>query len=353
MQKKLVGSFALVLFVLLGLNLRIVYITAKNGDNYAKQVLSQKQYDSRTIPYKRGEIQDRNGNVFAKSEKVYNVILDCVAVNGGDEEEQAKLKEQEIDYIEPTIDALVKTLGLDEAELRSMITDPATSGSRYQVLKKGISLEEKQTFEDYTEIDSEKEYTKTDLARRQCVQGVWFEEDYVRDYPLKTLASNVIGVGSNSGGASGLESYYTDVLSGTDGREFGYLDENSDLQRTIVEPTNGNTIVSTLDINIQQVVEASALEMGAITTDATYVCDGGEFITDTEIKCDNIYGHGDETLSDVIKNSCNDAMMQIGMKMQITPFLKYQRLFNFGNRTGIDLPNESTVYCMTGTACTR
>ena len=96
MQKKLVGSFALVLFVLLGLNLRIVYITAKNGDNYAKQVLSQKQYDSRTIPYKRGEIQDRNGNVFAKSEKVYNVILDCVAVNGGDEEEQAKLKEQEI-----------------------------------------------------------------------------------------------------------------------------------------------------------------------------------------------------------------------------------------------------------------
>ena len=439
MQKKLVGSFALVLFVLLGLNLRIVYITAKNGDNYAKQVLSQKQYDSRTIPYKRGEIQDRNGNVFAKSEKVYNVILDCVAVNGGDEEEQAKLKEQEIDYIEPTIDALVKTLGLDEAELRSMITDPSTSGSRYQVLKKGISLEEKQTFEDYTEIDSEKEYTKTDLARRRCVQGVWFEEDYVRDYPLKTLASNVIGVGSNSGGASGLESYYTDVLDGTDGREFGYLDENSDLQRTIVEPTNGNTIVSTLDINIQQVVEkyiaefdaeygkdaedgkgaknigvivgnpqngeiyamasnhgfdltdpddlsdkytdaelksmteeeksdalnekwynycvsesfepgstfkpivvASALEMGAITTDATYVCDGGEFVTDTEIKCDNIYGHGNETLSDVIKNSCNDAMMQIGMKMQITPFLKYQRLFNFGSRTGIDLPNEST-----------
>ena len=103
-----------------------------------KQVLSQKQYDSRTIPYKRGEIQDRKWKCVCKSEKVYNVILDCVAVNGGDEEEQAKLKEQEIDYIEPTIDALVKTLGLDEAELRSMITDPATSGSRYQVLKRAF-----------------------------------------------------------------------------------------------------------------------------------------------------------------------------------------------------------------------
>lgn len=60
-----------------------------------------------------------------------------------------------------------------------------------------------------------------------------------------------------------MESYYTDVLSGTDGREFGYLDENSDLQRTIVEPTNGNTIVSTLDINIQQVVEKYIAEFDA------------------------------------------------------------------------------------------
>ena len=86
---------------------------------------------------------------------------------------------------------------------------------------------------------------------------------------------------------------------------------------------------------------AAALETGAITENDSYVCDGGEFVTDTEIKCDNIYGHGQETLSDVIKNSCNDGMMQIGMKMGITPFLKYQRLFNFGTPTGIDLPNES------------
>ncbi len=431
MQKKLMGVFALVLFALLVLNLRIVYITAKNGDNYAKQVLSQKQYDSRTIPYKRGEIQDRNGNVLAKSEKVYNVILDCKAVNSGE-----KL---DLDYVEPTVDALVKTLGIDETQLRSLISSDETKDSQYQILKKKITLQDKQAFEDYTEVVDGQEYTKTDLARRKCVQGVWFEEGYIRSYPMKTLASNVIGFSNDIGdGICGLESYYTDVLSGTDGREFGYLDENSDLQRTIIDSQNGNTIVSTIDINIQQVVEkyiaefdkeygkdaedgkgaqnigvivanpqngeiyamasnhgfdltdptdlsdkytdakiaamteeehsdalnekwynycvsesfepgstfkpitvAAALETGAITENDSYVCDGGEFVTDTEIKCDNIYGHGQETLSDVIKNSCNDGMMQIGMKMGITPFLKYQRLFNFGTPTGIDLPNES------------
>lgn len=91
MQKKLLGVFAFVLLVLVILNLKIAYINIKSGDKYAKQVLSQKEYDSRTIPYRRGEIQDRNGNVLARSEKVYTVILDCKAVN----EKEA--------YLEPTV----------------------------------------------------------------------------------------------------------------------------------------------------------------------------------------------------------------------------------------------------------
>jgi len=90
------------------------------------------------------------------------------------------------------------------------------------------------------------------------------------------------------------------------------------------------------------VTVSSALECGALTGTESFVCDGEEFVTDTIIKCDNIYGHGEETLSDAIKNSCNDALMQIGFKMGISNFCKYQRIFNFGSRTGIDLPNENT-----------
>lgn len=435
MQKKLMGVFALVLFVLLGLNLRIAYITAKNGDNYAKQVLSQKQYDSRSIPYKRGEIQDRNGNAFAKSEMVYHLILDCKVVNSGAELDK--------DYVTPTVESLVNVMGVSEAEVMDLLTNEETKDSPYKRLKSGVTLEEKKAFEAYTKIQEDETYSKEERARRQNIQGVWFEAYYTRKYPMKTTASNVIGFVNNlDDGICGLESYYEDILSGTDGREFGYLDENSDLQRTIIDATNGNTIVSTLDMNIQQIVEkyiaefdleygytetgegngkgaknvgvivadpnngeilamasnhgfdltdpydlsetyteeeintmseedkskalnekwynfcisesyepgstfkpivvASALENGAVTEDDTFECDGGEFITDRQINCDNIYGHGHETLSDVIKNSCNDGMMAISMKMQITPFLKYQRLFNFGSVTGIDLPNENT-----------
>ena len=94
MQKKLVVLFLFVLLAFAGLFYRLYSITRDNGEQYKKQVLSQQKYDSTTIPYKRGSILDANGSVLAASEKVYNVILDSVAIT--DKEE----------YLEPTLQAL-------------------------------------------------------------------------------------------------------------------------------------------------------------------------------------------------------------------------------------------------------
>ena len=243
MQKKLLGVFAFVLLVLVILNLKIAYINIKSGDKYAKQVLSQKEYDSRTIPYRRGEIQDRNGNVLARSEKVYTVILDCKAVN----EKEA--------YLEPTVQALASSFGLDAVKLRSLITAEDTKNSQYQVLKKKVTQEEKDAYEASIST-SDENLTKEEINQRNNVKGIWFEESYVREYPMKSLASTVVGFSNDlSDGIVGLESYYTDVLNGVNGREFGYLNEDSELQRTVIEPENGYSLVSTLDVNIQQIVE--------------------------------------------------------------------------------------------------
>ena len=106
MRKKLVILFSFVLLALVGLLVRITFINATSGNKYKKQVLSQAQqrYESRVLPAKRGDIYDRNGNLLATSNKVYNVILDCKAVNSDE------------DYIEPTVRALVDILGLDEED---------------------------------------------------------------------------------------------------------------------------------------------------------------------------------------------------------------------------------------------
>ena len=76
MQKKLVLLFIAVVLAFLGLIAKTTYINATNGKKYTKIVLDQQQYNSRVIPFKRGDILDRNGTVMATSERVYNVILD-------------------------------------------------------------------------------------------------------------------------------------------------------------------------------------------------------------------------------------------------------------------------------------
>ncbi len=434
MQKKLLASFAFVLLLLAALLLRIATISATKGNRYAKKVLSQQSYDSRQIPARRGVIQDRNSIILAKSDRFYNVVLDCYAIN------------EKEDYLEPTLDALEKIIGVDSSAARDVILSEKTRSSRYQVIERNITSDRKKEFEQFrrgADLDEnalgQDAYYKA-LGERANIQGVWFEEKYIRTYPYDALASKVVGFANAVDvGTTGVENYYNEMLNGTNGREFGYLNDNSDFERTTIEPQHGKTLRLTLDMNIQSILQekidafdqtygdeahngkgaknvgviamdpntgeilgmatnreydlndptdlttegysgaeiksmdddtyvdelntkwenfcvsegfepgsvfkpitvASALETGSVHDGDLFVCNGSLFITDTTIKCDNIYGHGEETLEYAIVNSCNVALMTIGMEMGITNFINYQQAFGFGSLTGIDLPNEN------------
>lgn len=232
MQKKLVVLFMFILLAFVGLTYRLFTITRDNGERYKKQVLSQQRYDSKTLPFKRGTIYDANGSVLASSEKVYNVILDAVAITDNKGE-----------YLEPTLNALRSELGIDTASVRTYIEENSET-SRYRVLARRLEYEEIQSF-------LEKQNEEGSL-----INGIWFEEEYKRVYPGNTLACDVIGfTTSDNVGSYGLEEYYNDVLSGTPGREYGYLNDDSNLERTTIPAEDGNSIVSTIDSNIQRVVE--------------------------------------------------------------------------------------------------
>ena len=236
MQKKLVVLFMIVLLAFVGLTYRLFTISRDNGERYKKQILSQQKYDSTTIPYKRGSILDRNGSILASSEKVYNVILDAVAVSEKEE------------YLEPTLDALRQEFGIDTSAVRSYIAENGDS-SRYYVLAK------RQTYE---QIEGFKELQN---AEDSLVQGVWFEEEYQRMYPGNTLACDVIGFTTNDNiGSYGLEEYYNDVLTGTPGREYGYMNSDANVERTTIAAVDGNSVQSTIDANLQSIVEKYLLK---------------------------------------------------------------------------------------------
>ena len=320
-------------------------------------------------------------------------------------------------------------LGLDSAMVRDRIMDEKTKDSRYQIILRDVPAETKRAFEDYCsgkDLDSEAmgaDAYKEEKKKRNNVKGIWFEEKYIRSYPYGSLASKVVGFSNAIDvGVTGVENYYDDILNGTDGREFGYLNEDSEFQRTTVEPEHGETLRLTLDMNMQEIVQekidqfdasygdelhdgkgarnvgvvvmdpnsgavlamatnreydlnnpndlsayysgaevkamddeeyvdalntmwenfcvsegyepgsvfkpitvASALQVGAVNDGDAFYCSGNLFITDTSINCDNIYGHGDETLEYAIVNSCNVALMTIGMRMGITNLYVLQK----------------------------
>ena len=234
MKKKLVVLFVLVLLAFVGLGVRLILITKNNGEEYEKQVLSQQQYDSTSLPFRRGEILDANGTILAYSEKVYNVILD------------AKLLLRDEKYLEPTIKALVKEFGLDSGEIRTYLSEHPTS--QYYILAKKLTYDEIKKFQDMITPGME--------GYDANIQGIWFESSYIRKYPNGSLACDVIGftTGDNNG-MYGLEEYYNSTLSGTMGREYGYLDEDSNLERTTIPATDGDSIVTTIDGNLQNIVE--------------------------------------------------------------------------------------------------
>ena len=434
MRMKLVWLFGMVVLAFVGLGIRITVINASQGNQYSKQVLSQSQqkYDSRVIPFKRGDITDRNGVVLATSEKVYKVILDCKVVNTKEE------------YVEPTIKALVDVMGLDEETVRKKLEDETTKDSQYQILQSNVSINQKKAFEDYTDVSGEEakeKLTKEEIAERSNIKGVWFEEDYRRVYPLNSTASHLVGFTYTGNSADwGIEGYYSSTLNGVNGRQFGYYNSDADVEQNIIDPINGNSVESTIDLNIQQVVEkyisnfmdgmangprgaegaanvgvivanpkngeilamatdnpydlnnprdltsyysqdeingmdndtmlenlygiwknycisdafepgstvkpltiGAALDADVVQPSDTFVCDGYQMFGGTRIRCSiNPGAHGTETLSDLIKHSCNDGLMQIGALLGPEEFLKYQKIFNFGATTGIDLPGEAT-----------
>lgn len=403
-----------VFFVIIGalgaLGVRVSFINYKNEDNYTKLVLAQQQESSTTIPFKRGDVLDRNGNVLATSIKVYNLILD------------PKIMLSEDEYLEPTVALLVKYFDdIDEEDLRKTISD--RSESRYVIYRKQLEYDQIEAFEK----------AMKDTKSNPDVKGVWFEDEYKRCYPYSELASSVIGfTESGNVGRWGIEENYSDYLNGVNGRLFSYVD--GDNQQVVEERAaeDGSNVVSTIDMNIQSICQkwvekwvkdynpknvsvviadpnngdilamvssnniydlnnprdltryytkkqikkmsdekalkamnkmwrnycisdtyqagstikpftiAGALEEKKIDFEDKFVCDGGERIGKRWVSCHLHSGHGKITVEQAIMFSCNDALMQIAEKETIPVFTRYQSIFNFGMKTGIDLPGETS-----------
>lgn len=86
---------------------------------------------------------------------------------------------------------------------------------------------------------------------------------------------------------------------------------------------------------------AAALDEGVVKDSDYFPCDGGLTVSGVRIRCSNRSGHGSISLQTSLMESCNSALMAIGEKLGRANFSKYNQIFGFGQKTGIDLPGET------------
>ncbi|MGN1318417.1 MAG: penicillin-binding transpeptidase domain-containing protein [Lachnospirales bacterium] len=403
-----------------------VYAIKAKGDEYEAAAVQNQvnKVQDKVLSPNKGDILDRNGETLALGETVYNIILD-VKLLVEQEAYQAKLnaKRDEEDKVYPvklTCEALDRILGIKEETIRSYIAtdsegNPAKN-THYFVLQKKVP------FAKGKEIN--------DLG----YNWLYGEQDSSRSYPNGQLAAQVLGF-SRGESVWGLESKYSSEMTGIPGRTFRTYEEDGSIVTQKEQPIKGNTLVTTLDVNLQRyadevckqaydeykpkntssiimnpntgevyamaqypsfdpndpmkitdlekeeinkvwdkmkdedklkiansawknvnisntfepgsiykpIVVAMALEEGIISPDDVYVCGGSKTVGGSTIHCHARQGHGPLNVTQILAQSCNVGMMDIIAKMSPETYLKYQHDFGFGEKTGIDLPAESSA----------
>ncbi|MBR3041871.1 MAG: penicillin-binding protein 2 [Eubacterium sp.] len=213
----------------------IVYYNFVRGDKYSQRVLAQNNYESITIPFKRGNIYDCNGSILATSTKVYNLVLEPKNILSSDRAEKA------------TREAMNKYFGITADEMNEYLKD---SESWYTVVRKKLT---------YDQVKDYQAYVKT--SEGSLVTGVWLQDEYERNYPNNDLACHMLGfVVSGNEGIGGLEGGYNSYLNGQNGRTYSYLGKDNNLQKSLEAPVNGDSLVTTIDTETQRIVQKNCEE---------------------------------------------------------------------------------------------
>ena len=87
---------------------------------------------------------------------------------------------------------------------------------------------------------------------------------------------------------------------------------------------------------------AAGLEENVVKYDEKFTCTGSVNVADRIYSCHNTAGHGTQTLTEGLMNSCNPYFITIGQRLGVDTFYKYFEAFGFTEETGIDLPGEAS-----------
>ncbi len=229
---------------------KLFYLSFFKFDEYQKKVIDQLTTEIK-VSADRGYIYDSGMNILASNYTVYDISISPSRINSLAESE--KILEIWHSYYPSTgvtdvqdiiASFLSDTLDVDKEELKKKISKKR---SLYATVKKGVETEEAEKIREF-------------IDRFELDEQIFVNAASKRYYPYSSLASHTLGfTGSDNNGLYGLEYYYDDVLSGTDGKYIiardAYGKEMPFDYESYVEAIDGNSIVTTIDMRVQSVLE--------------------------------------------------------------------------------------------------
>ena len=412
MLKRILIMAVVIIFLMTTTVARVFYLTIVRGEELSEKAETQQLKDTE-ITAMRGTIYDSNGNVLAQSASVWNVFIDPL-----------NIKDKQRDLI---VDEFANLFGYDVDEKKEFY-ERTTHQNHYELVEKKVE-------------NNIKEKLSKFVSENKLGACIGTEQTTKRYYPYGTLASSVIGfTGSDDQGLSGIESYYDEQLTGTNGRIITAKDAKSNNiandYETSIAATDGDSIVLTINQTIQYYLEkglretmneyqakgaygvvmncntgavlamsslpdydcnepykltyskdkkaikklsdktakqeaesaavqnqwrnftvsdtyvpgsvfktfvaSAALEENVVNLNTTYNCTGSIQVDKYKMKCHYHPGHGTQTLTQGLENSCNPFFITIGQKLGVHNYFKYFDAFGFTQKTNIDLPGEAS-----------
>lgn len=391
--------------------IRILYLQLVNGDELAAKAESQQLSDTE-VQAMRGSIYDSEGNVLAQSATVWNVYIDPSNITK--------------DKRGMVIDGLTEILELDN-EAQKELLEKTKKDTKYAVVAEKVENDIKEKLAKY-------------VSENKLGNIIGTEQTTKRYYPYTNFASSVLGfTGNDNQGLYGLEYYYDEELTGTNGRIVTVKDSKGNKlptdYETSIDAIDGNSLVLTVNQTIQYYLEkglrntleeyqckgaygvvmdcntggvlamaslpdydcnepyeitykktkralkkiknkkekstktseaiqnqwrnftlsgtyepgsvfktfvaSAALEENIVTTSTTFNCTGSIQVKDHKMNCHYHPGHGLQTFTQGLENSCNPFFITVGQKLGVHNYFKYFQAFGFTDKTGIDLPGEA------------
>lgn len=250
-----VATFAL-------LFLKLFDLQIKQHDELQTKAVKQ-QTRSTVVTASRGTIYDRSGNVLAISATAETV---CISPKDIAENEYTEVKGEKVLKQDKTMVARGLSRILDVPE--ETILKRMEKNSQYEEIKKRADKEVSDEVRRFINGEIDAEGNEVPEKEQKRLYGVFLAADSKRYYPYSTLASHVIGfVGAENTGAYGLEAKCEDILQGTSGLTVTAKNAmGTDLlyqYEQYYDAKNGDSLVLTLDINVQSYLEKGIESMVA------------------------------------------------------------------------------------------